>query len=177
LLRRFKSVVAMLARPYFILGGDQEDLVQEGMIGLYRAIREYRHNTGTAPPAGEQSPANAATFATFATTCIKNQIKDAIKTAARKKHSPLNTSISMDQITLNIPDPTADPALILIHQEDIKTVFQDQLTPLESSILHLYLLGQTYAEIAQAINRTPKAVDNALYRIRQKVSKIGRHEE
>jgi RNA polymerase sporulation-specific sigma factor len=164
LLRRFKGHVAKLARPYFIMGGDREDLVQEGMIGLYKAMREFK--------AG-----NAASFATFATVCIKNQMLDAIKNASRKKHGPLNTYISMDMQSPEIAkmsDGLQEPEKILIHRENklrLENMVQASLSELESAILTHFLAGQSYQEIAASLGRTPKSVDNALFRIRRKVAK------
>ncbi|MCL2169162.1 MAG: sigma-70 family RNA polymerase sigma factor [Defluviitaleaceae bacterium] len=162
LLRRFKAKAAHIARPYFIMGGDRDDIVQEGMIGLYRAIREYRKGT--------------ASFATFATVCIKNQILDAVKNASRKKHSPLNSYISMDTESelAHMTDHRADPENILIHRENklhLESTAAAALSPLEYDILTHFLDGHSYAQIATALEITKKSVDNALYRIRKKISK------
>jgi len=160
LLRRFKGIVSIIARPYFIMGGDREDIVQEGMIGLYKAMREYR-------------ACETATFATFAAACIKNQILDAIKNAARKKHSPLNQYISMDTKTLEIMDDLQDPEKIIIDRESksrLETAVKSSLSALESTILKYFLQGKSYAKIAEEIGISTKAVDNALYRIRRKVA-------
>ncbi|MDR2167214.1 MAG: sigma-70 family RNA polymerase sigma factor [Clostridiales bacterium] len=163
LLRRFKGHVTKIARPYFIMGGDREDLVQEGMIGLYKAIREFRAGT--------------ASFATFATVCIKNQILDAIKNASRKKHGPLNTYISMDAQSpeiAQITDHHQEPEEILIHRENklrLENLVQASLSDLESAILAQFLAGLSYAEIAETLGKTTKSVDNALFRIRRKVAK------
>ncbi|MCL2397833.1 MAG: sigma-70 family RNA polymerase sigma factor [Defluviitaleaceae bacterium] len=167
LLARYKNFVKKAVRPYFIIGADHEDLVQEGMIGLYKAIREYRST----------STKKEASFASFAAACIKNQILTAIKNASRKKHSPLNTYISIHQDNpeiLHITDPAADPAQALLHQE-AKTAIQTlsaSLSPLESAILTHFLSGLSYAEIAEKIDATTKSVDNALSRIRRKAAKL-----
>jgi len=162
LLRRFKGVVNKYARHYFIMGGDRDDLIQEGMIGLYRAIGEYR--TG-----------KAGNFAGFAAVCIKNQILDAVKSAARKKHSPLNTYVSMDADTpeiAGITDYHQDPEEILIRKEDLthlEMLVQTEFSARESEILKHYLAGWSYAQIAEELGVSAKSVDNALYRIRRKV--------
>jgi len=173
LLRRFKGLVSIIARPYFIMGGDREDIVQEGMIGLYKAMREYRLGfPGTVPKGVGQSP--SVPFAAFAASCIKNQILDAIKNASRKKHSPLNQSIPMDAEALEIMDELQDPEKILIHRENIihlEAAVKSSLSALESSILSHFLQGKSYAQIAKEKGISVKAVDNALYRIRRKVQK------
>ncbi|MCL2574700.1 MAG: sigma-70 family RNA polymerase sigma factor [Defluviitaleaceae bacterium] len=164
LLLRYKNFVKKIVRPYFIMGADQEDLMQEGMVGLYKAIREYKAD-------------NAATFATFAATCIKNQVFTTIKNASRKKHSPLNTYISIDDNnndTIDITDNSQNPESLLINRESkthLEKIVNTSLTPLESAILEHFLLGLSYAEIASALGIAPKSVDNALFRIRRKVAK------
>jgi RNA polymerase sporulation-specific sigma factor len=171
LLRRFKGHVRVLARPYFIMGGDREDLMQEGMIGLYKAIREFR-------PEKAEKTANASNFTAFATVCIKNQILDAIKNASRKKHGPLNSYVSMNVPSPEIAAMTAkdqEPENILIHRENklyLENMVGTLLSSLESDILALFLEGQSYAQIAHAIGRSVKSVDNALFRIRRKVAKL-----
>lgn len=165
LLLRYKSTVKKITRPYFIMGADQEDLIQEGMIGLHKAIRSYR-------------PDSDATFATFAALCIKTQVLTAIKNASRKKHSPLNSYISIDHSTdqtTDITDNTTNPEKILITREDMASleyIVATALSPKESAILTHFLAGHTYAQIAAALSTTPKSVDNALYRIRRKVAKL-----
>ena len=167
LLSRYKNFVKMAVRPYFIMGADREDLVQEGMIGLYKAIREYR-------------PDRDATFASFAGKCIKNQILTAIKNASRKKHSPLNSSISIHQHnpeTLQIIDENqaTHPEKALLNQEtkrNMETLVTATLSPLESAILTHFLSGASYAEIAATLDKSTKSVDNALTRIRRKVAKL-----
>ena len=165
LLARYKNFVKMAARPYFIIGADQDDLVQEGMIGLYKAIREYRAD-------------KEASFATYANICIKNQILTAIKNASRKKHGPLNTYVSIDQENpevLHIIDHHNNPEHALAKQESrrkIQSLFSTSLSPLESAILAHFLAGLSYAEIAEAQSIAPKSVDNALFRIRRKVAKL-----
>jgi len=163
LLLRYKNLVKTIVRPYFIMGADHEDIIQEGMIGLHKAMREYREG-------------NAATFATFATTCIKNQVMTAIKNASRKKHGPLNTYISIDDNDdeLHITDNSQNPEKIYIHRENktaLENIVNTSLSSLESAILTHFLAGLSYAEIASKLDTTPKSVDNALFRIRRKVAK------
>ncbi|MCL2576145.1 MAG: sigma-70 family RNA polymerase sigma factor [Defluviitaleaceae bacterium] len=162
LLRRFLGRVKIIARPYFIMGGDREDLIQEGMVGLYKAIREYRADF-------------TASFATFATVCIKNQILDAIKSASRKKHSPLNGYVSMDVSNPEIEGITdigQEPDQILIDRETkvrLEKIMQARLSKLENTVLTHFLEGDSYAQIADKMDITTKSVDNALLRIRKKV--------
>jgi len=162
LLRRFKGIVSMLARPYFIMGGDREDLVQEGMIGLYKAMREYK---------------GGATFATFAAACVKNQILDAVRSAARKKHGPLNSYVSIsaegDELS-GLADSRGDPEEIMIRREDrdsLEKAARASLSPKESTILKHFLAGLSYSEIAAVLGSDTKSVDNALYRIRRKMAR------
>ena len=166
LLARYKNFVKKIVHPYFIIGADREDLIQEGMIGLYKAIGDYSKDKETS-------------FASFANTCIKNQILSAIRNASRKKHSPLNTYISMDSEDnsdiLFKTDHSHDPEKILIFRESKKSIenlVTTSLTRLETDILIHFLKGLSYAEIAEKLNKTPKSVDNALSRLRRKISKL-----
>jgi len=165
LLRRFKDHVRLISRSYFIVGGEYEDLVQEGMIGLYKAIGNYRADHGKY-------------FKAFATICIKNQILDAIKSASRKKHMPLNDYVSMD---VEVPemaymiDQTYEPEMVLLHkesEENLRRLIQESLSELEATILHHFVAGLSYEEIAAILGRTTKSVDNALSRVRQKMSHL-----
>jgi len=167
LLLRYKNFVKKIVRPYFIMGGDHEDLIQEGMIGLHKAMREYRGDKAT-------------TFASFAAICIKSQVMTAIKNASRKKHGPLNSYISIDLdddamgLSLDITDNSHNPEKILIHRENktnLENIVNTSLSGLEASILTLFLSGLSYAEISTKLGTTPKSVDNALFRIRRKVAK------
>ena len=165
LLMRYKNLVKKMVRPYFIMGADREDLIQEGMIGLCKAIQSY-------------SPNKDSTFASFAALCVKTQIMTAIKKAARKKHGPLNTYISIDEEnTAAIADHSHshNPEKLLIYRESkggIENIVNTALSSLESAILFHFLSGLSYAEIGQKLGRTPKAVDNALFRIRRKMAKL-----
>ena len=163
LLLRYKNFVKKIARPYFIMGADHEDIIQEGMIGLHKAMREYRAD-------------KAATFASFAAICIKSQVMTAIKNASRKKHGPLNTYISIDgddDAHLVITDNSQNPEKIYIHRENksaLENIVNTSLSSLESAILTHFLSGLSYAEISEKLGTTPKSVDNALFRIRRKVA-------
>ena len=164
LLLRYKNFVRQIVRPYFIMGADREDLIQEGMIGLCKAMGEYRAD-------------GAANFASFAAVCIKRQVLTAIKNASRKKHGPLNTYISIDDEddAFHITDNSHHPEKVLIHRENISSLenmVSASLSNLESAILTHFLCGLSYAEIGAKLGTTPKSVDNALFRIRRKVAKL-----
>lgn len=170
LVSRYHRVVRICARPYFLAGGDSEDLIQEGMVGLLSAIREYE-------------PSKTTSFRTYSETCIRNRILSAIRAAARDKHTPLNHSVSFetplaDGNTDNYAVDAArafqpNPEDLLIsreeHRERLGTL-RGQLSGFEARILDLYLTGLSYAEIAVQTKRSPKAVDNAVQRIRRKVA-------
>lgn len=173
LYERYKNVVKMKAHPYFLVGADREDLVQEGMIGFYKAIRDYEESHG-------------APFRPFAELCITRQIITAIKTATRKKHTPLNSYVSiykkvneeegdrslLDTVAqLQVNSPEED----FIVKESLNAFFEklnSSLSPLEKDTLSLFLQGNSYVEIAELLNRTPKTIDNALQRIKKKVEKM-----
>ncbi|GKV66347.1 MULTISPECIES: RNA polymerase sporulation sigma factor SigH [Sporosarcina] len=170
LITKFQPIVRMKARTYFIIGGDREDIVQEGMIGLYKAIRDYR-------------PDRLSSFKVFAELCITRQIITAIKTATRQKHIPLNTSISLDKpmydedqerTLLDIISGSTldDPVDLMIHKENFSFMEEEMnkvLSALEKEVLTLYLEGQSYREISEVLNRQVKSIDNALQRIKRKL--------
>lgn len=172
LYARYRSLVKNKSRSYFLVGADREDIVQEGMIGLHKAIRDYR-------------PDKQAAFHTFAEICIVRQIITAIKTATRQKHIPLNSYVSLnrpvfdedsDRTLLDMLSgaAAADPEELLIGQEDYDSIEQkinEMLSPLEKETLALFLEGKSYHEIATELNRRPKSVDNALQRIKRKMEK------
>lgn len=163
LLARYKNFVKTVVRPYFIAGADREDLVQEGMIGLYKAIREYRGGSDT-------------NFPSFAAICIKNHILTAVKKASRKKHIPLNTYVSIDGDNPEVlhiidKDSDANPERALLQQESrqgLEGIAATSLSPLESAVLTCFLAGLSYTEIADKLGIAAKTVDNALSRIRRK---------
>ena len=154
LCERHKNLVRIKARPYFLIGADREDLLQEGMIGLYKAVRDYE-------------PGHDMSFRSFAELCIVRQIITAIKQATRKKHVPLNTYISFYKAT----DDENERTLIISRESmtDMTKMLDTMLTPLEKDVLELFLEGHSYQEIAAALGRRPKTVDNALQRIKKKL--------
>ena len=169
LVMRYNRMVRMYARPYFLAGGDSEDLIQEGMLGLLTAIREY-------------SPEREVSFAVFVSICIRNRLLSAVKAAARKKHTPLNNSVSFeaplfdrDSDFLSCGASLAqgsNPEEVLIDREDQQeriALLKDCLSSFETKVLQLYLNGLSYSEIAAEVNKSSKSVDNAVQRIRHKL--------
>ena len=170
LVLRYNRLVRMCPRPYFLAGGDSEDLTQEGMVGLLSAIREY-------------DPQKTASFRTYAEVCVKNRLFSAVKAAARDKHTPLNNSVSFEtplfsgageRFACGAPGQQAeDPEEIFLSRESFRErmdALNGQLSGFEASILRLYLKGLSYAEIAVEVNKSPKSVDNAVQRIRRKLA-------
>lgn len=162
LVTRYNRLVRICARPFFLAGGDSEDLIQEGMFGLLKAIREF-------------DTQHDASFHTFAEVCIRNRIRSAVTAASRGKHTPLNESISlehdMDSEVLNRSQDSPEELLIdreeyLERLENLKLL----LSGFESMVLDSYLRGLSYQEIADQLHRPRKSVDNAVQRIRQKVA-------
>jgi RNA polymerase sporulation-specific sigma factor len=172
LLNKYKNFVRTKARSYFLIGADHEDIVQEGMIGLYKAIRDYRED--------KLSP-----FRAFAELCVTRQIITAIKTATRQKHIPLNSYVSLnrpiydedsDRTLLDVitEDAPSNPEDMLIDQEDythIEGRIGEMLSPLEKEVLQRYMDGKSYVEIADDMDRHVKSIDNALQRIKRKLLK------
>lgn len=156
LVMRYQRLVRMCARPFFLCGGDSEDLIQEAMFGLIRAIREFDAQQGT-------------TFRTFAQVCIRNRIRSAVTSAACKKHSPLNDSVPID--TLLQPSSSLEETYIDREEEEERlTNLKRHLSRLEGQILALYLQGLSYEEIGHEIEKPVKSVDNAVQRIRRKLA-------
>jgi len=180
ILIKYKPMVRSISRAYFLLGGDREDIVQEGMIGLYRAICSYE------PQEGESCGQDNAGFATYANICIRRQIYSAIKAAARQKHMPLN-----DYISLNSEENTSsieaagrqeplcgwmNPEEIVINREArdiLREKIQGKLSKFEKEVLEYYLKGCRYEEIGALLGKESKSVDNALQRIRKKLKEAG----
>jgi RNA polymerase sporulation-specific sigma factor len=172
LIRRYTGFVRLKASSYFLAGGDAEDLIQEGLIGLYKAVRDFRHDKETS-------------FRSFAELCVTRQIITAIKTATRFKHSPLNTYISFSNtpagqdsdsdVTLGValPGRSVDvPSLCVISTEELQSlVFSlgTGLSKLEADALKLYLEGSSYEEMAEELGCDTKTIDNALQRVMRKV--------
>ena len=172
LLNKYKNFVRTKARSYFLIGADHEDIVQEGMIGLYKAIRDYRKD-------------KLKSFRAFAELCITRQIITAIKTATRQKHIPLNNYVSLnrpiydeesdrtllDVITEEIP---SNPEEMLIDREDLSVIegrIGQMLSDLEKQVLVRYMEGKSYVEISEETGRHVKSIDNALQRIKRKLLK------
>ncbi|WP_435877173.1 RNA polymerase sporulation sigma factor SigH [Sporosarcina highlanderae] len=172
LITKYQPFVKMKARSYFMTGGDREDIIQEGMIGLYKAIRDFRMD-------------RLSSFRAFAELCITRQIITAIKTATRQKHIPLNTSVSLDKPVYDEDSDRTlldviggsvldDPEDLIIHKEDfiqMEGEINKVLSELEKQVLSLYLEGQSYQEISDELNRQVKSVDNALQRIKRKLER------
>ena len=165
LIIRYKPLVKNRARLFYLEGGDREDLLQEGMIGLFKAIKEY-------------DAEKEASFATFARLCITRQMLSAIEAAGRKKHMLLNESLSIEQLDEGqIADRVgvADgPEKIFFEQEDSKLLMENinrSLSKMEKQVLDLYISGMDYLEIADMMGKSGKSIDNALQRIRNKIKK------
>ena len=172
LIRRYTGFVRLKSSSYFLAGGDSEDLIQEGLIGLYKAVRDFRSDKETS-------------FRSFAELCITRQIITAIKTATRFKHSPLNTYVSFSQTpagqesegdcTLGdaLPGPSVDePSIMVISTEELQSLvfcLGTGLSQLESDALRLYLEGSSYEEMAERLSVDTKTIDNALQRVKRKI--------
>lgn len=170
LLSSYKPLVNKIARSYFLTGGDIEDLVQEGMIGLYKAIKTFKKE-------------KTASFLTYAGTCIKNQIQTAVRIASSEKNMILSTAVPIDsktnfddeeeEIEIVLPSPLPKPDEKVENKENFAQITKKivkALSPLELKILIFYLKGFSYSEIAQQNNISKKSVDNALSRIKNKLS-------
>jgi len=172
LISKYKNFVRVKAKSYFLVGADREDIIQEGMIGLYKSIRDFRAD-------------KLSSFRAFAELCITRQIITAIKTATRQKHIPLNSYISLnkpiydedsDRTMLDILSGTkvTDPEEVFISHElsgDLRDKIQQNLSELESQVLMSYLEGKSYQEMAKELNRHVKSIDNALQRVKRKIEK------
>lgn len=172
LINKYKNFVRAKARSYFLIGADREDIIQEGMIGLYKAIRDFRQD-------------KLSSFRAFAELCITRQIITAIKTATRQKHIPLNSYISLnkpiydeesDRTLLDILSgaKVSDPEELIISREElvnIESKIGEVLSGLEWEVLRSYLDGKSYQEIACDLDRHAKSIDNALQRVKRKLEK------
>jgi RNA polymerase sporulation-specific sigma factor len=172
LIRRYTGFVRLKASSYFLAGGDSEDLIQEGLIGLYKAVRDFRSDKETS-------------FRSFAELCVTRQIITAIKTATRFKHAPLNTYVSFShtpagqesdgECTLGdaLPGPGVnDPSVCVISTEELQSLvftLGTGLSPLEADALRLYLEGSSYEDMAEELGRDTKTIDNALQRVKRKI--------
>ncbi len=172
ILEKYKNFVKSRSRPYFLIGADREDIIQEGMIGLYKAIRDYDTEKYT-------------NFRAFAEMCITRQIITAIKTATRRKHMPLNSYVSLshpvfdeesDKTLLDTitEHSCLDPEEIIINKEDYTSIgkkINELLSPKEMEILSVYLQGKSYQEISDELGISHKSIDNALQRVKRKLDK------
>jgi RNA polymerase sporulation-specific sigma factor len=171
LIRRYTGFVRLKASSYFLAGGEGDDLIQEGLIGLYKAVRDFRSDKDTS-------------FRSFAELCITRQIITAIKTATRFKHSPLNSYVSFSQAPAGqeegecslgdaLPGPGIDdPAVCVISTEELQSLvfcLGTGLSPLESDALRLYIEGRSYEEMAEELACDTKTIDNALQRVKRKI--------
>nr|WP_255688891.1 RNA polymerase sporulation sigma factor SigH [Pontibacillus sp. HN14] len=172
LINKYKNFVRAKARTYFLIGADREDIVQEGMIGLYKAIRDYQED-------------KLSSFKAFAELCVTRQIITAIKTATRQKHIPLNSYVSLDKpiydeesdrtlLDVIAGAKALDPEELIINQErfgDMEYKMSELLSDLERKVLSLYLDGRSYQEISVDLNRHVKSIDNALQRVKRKLER------
>lgn len=172
LITKYRQLVKIRARTYFLIGADREDIIQEGMIGLYKAIRDFKND-------------KLSSFRAFAELCITRQIITAIKTATRQKHIPLNSYISLDKpmfdeeseqtlldVIINVDN--RDPIQQMISQEEfmyLEGKIGEVLSGFEKEVLNLYLEGRSYQEISEKLNRHVKSIDNALQRVKRKLER------
>ena len=173
LMSKYRHLVESKARSYFLVGADHEDVVQEGMIGLYKAIRDFRDD-------------RLARFRAFAELCVTRQIITAVKMATRQKHVPLNAYISLHHtgsdadsdaslIDCIADERVMDPAMVLIEQRDMRTLHdtvKHALSDLESRVLQCYLQGKSYREMSRELHCRTKCIDNALQRVKRKIGGI-----
>jgi RNA polymerase sporulation-specific sigma factor len=172
LIHKYRNFVRVKAKAYFLIGADREDIIQEGMIGLYKAIRDFRRD-------------KLSSFRAFAELCITRQIITAIKTATRQKHIPLNSYVSLnkpiydddsDRTLLDVIGglKVADPEEMVINRETsarMRQRIRQNLSELEHRVLNLYLDGKSYQEMANELQRHVKSIDNALQRVKRKLEK------
>lgn len=172
LITKYRLFVKAKARTYFLIGADKEDIIQEGMIGLYKAVRDFRGD-------------KLSSFKAFAELCITRQIITAIKTATRQKHMPLNSYISLDKpiydeesdrtlLDMITSDVSESPEDVIILQEEyaqLEAKMNEVLSELERQVLARYLDGQSYNEISEQLNRHVKSIDNALQRVKRKLER------
>ena len=172
ILKKYKSFVKGRARSYFLIGADREDIIQEGMIGLYKAIRDFKAD-------------KQVTFRAFAEICITRQIITAVKAATRQKNVPLNSYISLNKpvyeentnqtfFDIFTTDPQANPEDMVIDQEaynNIELKINKILSPFEMKVLNMYLEGKNYHQMSVDLNRDHKSIDNALQRIKKKLER------
>ena len=172
LINKYRNLIHVKARSFFLVGADREDILQEGMIGLYKSIRDYRAD-------------KMCSFSAFANLCITRQVITAVKTATRQKHIPLNSYISLNKpiydedsgrtmLDVLTGSKVVDPEEIFISAElsdDLREKIQKNLSPLEADVLQCYLEGKSYQETADQLCRNTKSIDNALQRVKRKIEK------
>lgn len=172
IMKKYINFVKIKAKSYFLIGADKEDIIQEGMIGLYKAIRDF-------------DPSKTSSFKSFADVCITRQIITAIKTATRQKHMPLNSYISLNKpvyedesertlLDMIGPNVANDPEELIIGKEELKRIqrkMNEVLSDLELKVVELYLNGKSYQYIADKLDRDVKSIDNALQRVKRKLEK------
>ena len=175
IMDKYKTMVRQKARAMYLLGGENEDLIQEGMIGLIKAVRDYDPSAGTS-------------FSSFAQLCVSRQMYSAIEASRRKKHLPLNSYISLYEESENHQDGSRIPLIDTIgteHETDPEALYfgreyteafveqlKEMLSPFENHVLYLHLMGTDYRKIAEILDKTPKSIDNAIQRIRGKAEKM-----
>lgn len=174
LINKYKNFVRAKAKTYFLVGADKEDIVQEGMIGLFKAIRDFKDD-------------KLVSFKSFAEICVTRQIITAIKTATRQKHMPLNSYVSLNKPifeedgertlldTIDHDDNISDPEQLFISKEELNRIegkINEILSPLELEVLHFYLQGKSYQEISLVLDKEVKSIDNALQRVKKKIEKF-----
>ena len=177
IIEKYKDLVRQKTKSMYILGGDHDDLLQEGMIGLFKAIRDY--------DAGRD-----ASFYTFADLCITRQVYTAIQASNRKKHSFLNTYVSLyekkdgmgdeslELIQALVSNDAKNPEEMVIDQENLESLencIEQELSSFEMQVLELYLTGMSYTEIARVLGKTDKATDNAMHRVKTKIKSLVNH--
>lgn len=167
IMEKYKPLVRKKSNAMYLIGGEPEDLIQEGMIGLFKAVRDY-------------NPEKEVSFFTFAEVCISRQLYSALEASNRKKHIPLNTYISFSNqeetdgvnLEMMVTEQTISPEQMLIEQEGKREFFdklEEKLSTMERKVLYLYLEGNNYTQIAELLQKTPKSIDNSLQRIRGKI--------
>ncbi len=173
ILAKYKNLVKSRAKAYFLAGADRDDIVQEGMIGLFKAIRDF-------------DVTKQATFRGFAELCIKRQIITAVKSSTRQKHMPLNSYVSLSEplydesseralVEMIAQRDVVDPEEVFLRREKAEHIgaeINSRLSNLEKTVLSLYMNGMNYQEIAVELGRTPKSIDNALQRIKRKLDTV-----
>jgi RNA polymerase sporulation-specific sigma factor len=159
IMEKYRNFVYMKAKPFFMVGAEKDDIIQEGMIGLFKAIRDFNEENG-------------APFAAFAKLCVERQLYTAIESAGRLKNAPLNAYISLSEESENLMDGGIEEAVIeKASYQQMYENMQECLSTMEKELLELYLEGKDYTEIAKILGKTDKSIDNALQRIKGKIRK------